>query len=157
MASGSYAVFATTGAASDCGTSRIIGNVGGNTIAPTGFNPDSVTGAILFSTPSTNLAAADLLNVYNYLLGLSYDIKLLDPAEFGHNLVLTPHTYQMDAAVTFTDTLYLDAQGNTDAVFVIKTYGAFASSVGSKIILLNGTQAKNVYWFWKIETPTKLL
>lgn len=147
VASGSYAVFATTGAATDCGTSRIIGDVGGNTIPPTGFNPDSVTGTIHFNDPSTQAAAADLLLVYNYLLGLPYDIKLLDPAEFGHNLVLTPHTYQMDAAVSFTDTLYLDAQGNTDAIFIIKTYGAFASSVGSKIILKNGTQAKNVYWF----------
>jgi len=147
VASGSYAVFATTGAATDCGTSRIIGNVGGNTVPPTGYNPDSITGTIHFNDPSTQAAAADLLLVYNYLLGLPYDIKLLDPAEFGHNLVLTPHTYQMDAAVSFTDTLYLDAQGNADAVFIIKAYGAFASSVGSKIILINGTQAKNVYWF----------
>ncbi|MCK9220406.1 MAG: ice-binding family protein, partial [Bacteroidales bacterium] len=147
VASGSYAVFATTGAASDCGTSRIIGDVGGNTVPPTGFNPDSVTGGIHFNDPSTNAAAADLLLVFNYLLGLPYDIKLLDPAEFGHNLVLTPHTYQMDAAVTLTDTLYLNALGNTNAVFVIKSFGAFATTVGSKIILINGTQSKNVYWF----------
>jgi len=147
VASGSYAVFATTGSASDCGTSRIIGDVGGNTVAPTGFNPDSVTGTIHFNDPSTNAAAGDLLLVYNYLLGLPYDIKLMDPAEFGHNLVLTPHAYQMDAAVTFTDTLYLDAQGDPDAVFIIKTFGAFATTPGAKVILLNGTQAKNVYWF----------
>jgi len=147
VASGSYAVFATTGAASDCGTSRIIGDVGGNTVPPTGFNPDSVTGGIHFNDPSTNAAAADLLLVYNYLLGLPFDIKLLDPSEFGHNLVLTPHCYQMDAAVTFTDTLYLDAQGNADAVFVIKTFGAFETGSGAKVVLIHGTQAKNVYWF----------
>jgi len=147
VATGSYAVFATTGSASDCGTSRIIGDVGGNTVAPTGFNPDSITGTIHFNDPSTNAAAADLLLVYTYLLSLPYDIKLMDPAEFGHNLVLTPHAYQMDAAVTFTDTLYLDAQGNPDAVFVIKTFGAFASTPGAKVVFLNGTQAKNVYWF----------
>jgi len=147
VASGSYAVFATTGSASDCGTSRIIGDVGGNTVPPTGFNPDSVTGGIHFNDPSTNAAAADLLLVYNYLLGLPFDIKLLDPSEFGHNLVLTPHCYQMDAAVTFTDTIYLDAQGNADAVFVIKTFGAFETGSGAKVLLINGTQAKNVYWF----------
>lgn len=147
VATGSYAVFATTGSASDCGTSRIIGDVGGNTVAPTGFNLDSITGTIHFNDPSTNAAAADLLLVYNYLLSLPYDIKLMDPAEFGHNLVLTPHAYQMDAAVTFTDTLYLDALGNPDAVFIIKTFGAFASTPGAKVIFQNGTQAKNVYWF----------
>jgi hypothetical protein len=143
----SYAVFATTGSVSDCGTSHVAGDIGGNTVQPTGWNPDSVTGTIHFNDPSTQAAAGDLLLVYNYLLGLTYDIKLLDPAEFGHNLVLTPHTYQMNAAVTFTDTLYLDAMGNADAVFIIKTYGAFASTPGSQVLLVNGTRSKNVYWF----------
>ena len=143
----SYEVFASVGAASDCGSSRIIGDVGGNTVPPTGFNPDSITGTIHFNDPSTQAAAADLLLVYDYLLNLPYDINLLDPAEFGHNLVLTPHSYTMNAAVSFTDTVYLNAMGNVDAVFVIKTYGAFASSVGANVVLMNGTQAKNVYWF----------
>ena len=143
----SYVVFATTGSNSDCGTSHVTGDVGGNTVAPTGWNPLFVSGGIYFNNPSTAAAAADLLLIYNNLLGLAYDIKLLDPAEFGHNLVLTPHTYQMNAAVTFTDTLYLDAMGNADAVFIIKTFGAFASTPGSKVKLINGTQAKNVYWF----------
>jgi len=147
VATASYAVFATTGAASDCGTSHINGDVGGNTVAPTGFNPDSVTGGIYFNNPSTNAAAADLLLVYDYLLALPHDIKLMAPTEFGHNLVLTPHTYLLDASVTFTDTVYLDAQGNANAVFVIKTYGAFASGSGSNVVLVNGTQSKNVYWF----------
>ena len=144
---GSYAIFATTGSVSDCGTSHITGDVGGHTVAPTGFNPLFVSGAIHFNDPSTTAASSDLLLIYNNLLGLPYDIKLMDPAGFGHNLVLTPHTYQMDAAVTFTDTVYLDALGNLDAVFIIKTYGAFASTPGSKVILINGTQPKNVYWF----------
>ena len=143
----SYVVFGTTGSVSDCGTSRVTGNVGGNTVQPTGWNPDSVTGIVHFNDPSTQAAAADLLLIYNNLLGLSYDIQLLDPAEFGHNLVLTPHTYQMNAAVSFTDTLFLDAMGNADAVFIIKIYGAFASTSGSKVRFINGTQAKNVYWF----------
>ncbi|MCX6285202.1 MAG: ice-binding family protein [Bacteroidetes bacterium] len=143
----SYEVFASVGAASDCGTSRIIGDVGGNTVPPTGFNPDSISGTNHFNDPSTQAAAADLLLVYDYLLNLSYDIKLLDPSEFGHNLVLTPHTYQMNASVSFTDTVYLNAQGNTDAVFIIKTFGAFASSANANVKLINGTQAKNVYWF----------
>ncbi len=145
---GSYAVFGTTGSVSDCGTSHVTGDVGGNTVAPTGWNPLFITGGIHFNDPSTTAAASDLLHVYDTLnLARPYNIKLLDPAEFGHNLVLTPHTYQMNAAVTFTDTLFLDAMGNVNAVFIIKTYGAFASTPGSKVILINGTQSKNVYWF----------
>jgi len=143
----SYAIFATTGAVSDDGTSHITGDVGGNTVAPTGFNPDSITGTIHFNDPSTIAAAADLLLNYNSLLALPYDIELMDPSEFGHNLVLTPHTYMLNAATTLTDTLYLDALGNADAVFIIKMYGAFNTLPNSKVLLINGTQAKNVFWF----------
>jgi hypothetical protein len=86
---------------------------------------------------------------------LPHDIQLLYPAQFGNNLTLTPHTYWMNGAVTFTDSLYLNAMGNADAVFVIKVNGAFATSVGSKVILINGAQAKNVYW--KIDGAVNIL
>ena len=68
------------------------------------------------------------------------------PIQFGNNLVLTPHTYLMEAAAVFTDSLYLNAQGNADAVFVIKINGALSTSTYSKVLLINGSQAKNVYW-----------
>ncbi|MFT7030184.1 MAG: hypothetical protein ACJA2C_001579 [Marinoscillum sp.] len=141
-----YAVFSTIGDVSDDGTSHVTGSVGGNTASPTGYNPLFVSGNIDGMNPATAGAAADLLIVYNSLNTLTADIELLAPAQFGHNLVLTPHTYVMNTAVTFTDTLILDARGNEDAVFIIKTYGAFASGVNSNVLLRNGTQAKNVYW-----------
>ena len=53
-----------------------------------------------------------LLNVHNYLNTLPHDIELLFPAQFGHNLALTPHTYFLNAATTFTDTVFLNAQGD---------------------------------------------
>jgi hypothetical protein len=141
-----YAVFSTIGDVSDDGTSHVTGSVGSNTALPTGFNPLFVSGKIEGMNPSTAGAAADLLLVYNSMSTLTADIELLAPAQFGHNLVLTPNSYVMNTAVTFTDTLILDATGNADAVFVIKTYGAFASGVHSNVILKNGTQAKNVFW-----------
>ncbi|HTB31320.1 MAG TPA: ice-binding family protein, partial [Bacteroidia bacterium] len=54
----------------------------------------------------------------------------------------------------FTDTLYLNAEGDANAVFVIRVVGAFSTSVYSKVILINGTQSKNV--FWQIEGAVKL-
>src|ERR1041385_6499092 len=60
----------------------------------------------------------------------------------------------MKAAATFTDTLYLNAQDNSDAVFVIQIDGALNTSVNSKVLLINGAQAKNVYW--KIEGAANL-
>ncbi|MEX2428389.1 MAG: ice-binding family protein, partial [Bacteroidales bacterium] len=122
-----YAVFSSLGDVSDDGTSHVTGDVGSNSALPTGFNPLFVSGNIEGMNPATEAGAADLLLVYNSLSTLAADIELLAPAQFGHNLVLTPNTYVLNSAVTFTDTLILDATGNEDAVFIIKTYGAFAS------------------------------
>jgi len=77
---------------------------------------------------------------------LPYDIELLQPTKFGKNLVLTPHTYLINAATIFTDSVFLNAKGNADAVFVIKIVGAFSTSTYAKVILINAAQAKNVYW-----------
>ena len=95
---------------------------------------------------STAQCAADLGIVYTYLNTLPFDIELLYPAQFGNSLVLTPHTYLLNAATSLTDTLYLNAGGYPDAVFVIQINGALTTSTYAKVVLINGTQAKNVYW-----------
>jgi len=145
-----FALFSTNGSVTNSGTSHILGDVGTQVGSTTGFDALLVTGAIHpIPDGSTAKSAADLLTVYNYLNLVPDDIELLYPAEFGNNLVLTPHTYIMKAAATFTDSLYLNALGNADAVFLIKINGALTTSTYSKVILMNGAQAKNV--FWKIE------
>ena len=145
-----YTLFTSNGPVGNTGISTILGSIGTNVGSATGFDPLLVTGTIHpIPDGSTVQCSADLLKVYNYLNTLPYDIELLYPAQFGRNLVLTPHTYIMKAAATFTDSLYLNAQGNPDAVFVIQINGALTTSTYSKVILINGAQAKNVYW--KIE------
>lgn len=142
-----FALFSGIGEVTNSGDTKLTGDVGSNLGLTTGFDPLKVTGTIHpIPDDATAAAAADLLNVYTYLNTLPYDIELLYPAQFGNNLVLTPHTYLMNAATTFTDTLYLNAQGNADAVFVIQINGALSTSTMSRVILMNGTQAKNVYW-----------
>ena len=142
-----YGIFSADGPVTNAGVSDVIGDVGTNVGLTTGFDPLLVTGTI-HPTPdgSTAQCAADLLVAYNYLNALPHDIILLYPAQFGSNLVLTPHTYLISGSTTFTDTLYLNAQGNGNAVFVIKIDGALSTSTYSKVIFINGTQAKNVYW-----------
>jgi gliding motility-associated-like protein len=149
-AAGCFALFTSMGENTNVGITNVIGDVGtdGPSDLSTGYDPLLVDGEIhpIFDLV-TNQAAADILVAYNYLTTLDPgDIELIRPDLFGHNLVLTPHTYIMLGAVTFTDTLYLDARGNPDAVFVINVNGAFQSTVNSKVVLINGTQAKNVYW-----------
>ena len=145
-----YAVFSGNGSVTNSGVSFVKGDVGTNVGLTTGYDPLKVTGMIHpIPDGSTAACAADLLNVYNYLNTLAKDIELLYPAQFGQSLVLTPHTYLMNAATTFTDTLFLNAQGNTNAVFVIKINGALTTSTYAKVKLINGAKAENIYWLVK--------
>ena len=145
-----FGIFSSVGAVSNSGTTYVTGDIGSNSGSATGYNPLFVTGTI-HSIPDgiTAVCANDLLTAYNYVNTLPYDIQLLYPAQFGNNLVLTPHVYRMNGAATLTDSLYLNALGNANAVFVIQIQGALTTSTYSKIKLINGAQSKNV--FWKIE------
>ena len=142
-----FAIFSSDGAVSNSGISNITGDVGTNSGATSGFDSLTVIGEIhAIPDIATAQCAADLLVAYNYLNTLPYDIELLYPAQFGADLVLTPHTYLLSGAVTFTDTLYLNAEGNEDAVFVMQINGALSTSTYAKVILMNGAQEQNVYW-----------
>lgn len=152
-----YALFSSSGQVTNTGITYVTGDIGtnGTTDSATGYNPNFVTGTIHhYADGSTATCEVDLLNAYTYLNTLPLDIELLYPAEFGHNLALTPHTYLLNAATSLTDTLYLNAKGNVNAVFVIQISGAFSTSTHSQILLTNGAQAKNV--FWKIDGATSI-
>jgi len=142
-----YGIFSGNGAITNTGVTYITGDVGTNVGLAAGFDPLLVTGKIHTKPDvSTAACAADLQTLYNYINVLNPDIQLLYPAQFGNNLVLTPHTYLLNTATAFTDTLYLNAQGNPDGVFVIKVNGAFTTSTFSRVVLMNGAQAKNIFW-----------
>jgi hypothetical protein len=142
-----FGIFSSDGPIVNSGISNVSGDVGANVGLTSGFDPLLVSGNI-HPIPDvfTATCASDLLLAYNYLNGLTADIELLYQAQFGGNLVLTPHTYVLNGATTFTDTLYLDARGNADAIFALKLNGALSTSPFSKVILINGALAENVYW-----------
>jgi hypothetical protein len=150
-----YTIFSTNGSVANSGLTYATGDIGTNVGLTTGYDPLNVTGLIHpIPDASTATASADLLLAYNFLNNLSYDIELLYPAQFGNNLVLTPHTYLLNAATLLTGNVYLNAENNPDAVFVIQINGALSTSTYSKVFLINGTQAKNVYW--KIDGATSI-
>ncbi|HEY3370524.1 MAG TPA: ice-binding family protein [Prolixibacteraceae bacterium] len=145
-----YALFSSDGQVTNTGITTVSGDVGTNVGLTTGFNQLLVSGTIHpIPDASTAKCAVDLENVYKYLDKLPSDIELLYPVQFGNDLVLTPHTYLMNAAAVLTGSVYLNAQSNPNAVFVIQINGALSTSTYAKVILMNGAQAKNV--FWKIE------
>jgi len=142
-----YALFTANGGLTNSGVSFITGDVGTNVEFTIGFQEINVIGNIHpIPDVSTAAAAADLIDIHTYLNNLTHDIELLYPAQFGADLVLTPHTYLLNAATVLTGTVTLNAQGNANAVFVIKITGALSTSTYAKVLLTNGAQAKNVYW-----------
>ena len=145
-----FAVFSSIGAVTSTPITYVTGDVGSNSTTTTGFNPLNVTGIIHTPPDAATAACAGSLNtVYNTLVALPADIELTDPANFGYDLVLTPHTYHLGALTMLNGNIYLNAEGNPNAVFVIQINGAFNTTTLSRIILINGTQVKNV--FWKID------
>lgn len=150
-----YTVFTGSGTVTNSGISFVTGDIGSNVGLTTGFNPANVTGTIHPNPDvSTAVCAVDLGNVYTYLNTLPTDIQLLYPAAFGQNLVLTPHTYLLNAATVLNGAVILNAQNNPDAVFVIKINGALSTSTYASVVLQNGAQAKNV--FWKVDGAVSL-
>ena len=146
-----YGLFSASGTVSDAvsmmGGTFVTGDIGSNFGTASGYNPSNVTGTIHpIPDASTGAAAADLAALNSSINALTPDIELLYPALFGGGLVLTPHTYLLNGATTFTDILYLNADGNANAVFVIKINGALSTSINAQVILINGAQSKNVFW-----------
>lgn len=142
-----FALFTGNGDLTNTGVSYVVGDVGTNVGLTAGFDALNVTGTIHEAPDEVTAAAiADLAIAYDYLNTLENDIELLYPAQFGNELILTPHTYILNAATVLTGNLYLDAQGNEDAVFVIKVVGAFSTGTNSIVHLVNGAQTKNVFW-----------
>lgn len=142
-----FTLFSAIGTVSNLGVTNITGDVGSNSGVTSGYNPLLVTGAIhLVPDASTLQCATDLPSLYMDVNALPSDIELLYPAQFGNSLVLTPHTYLLNAATLLTDSLYLNAEGSAGAIFVIQINGALSTSAFSSVTLINGAQAKNVYW-----------
>jgi hypothetical protein len=96
-------------------------------------------------------AAADALIAYNALVALPAGP---DPGAGNlANLVLVPGTYTAAAGTFMIEggDLTLDARGDANAVWVFQmattlTVGGPGAAAPESIILVNGAQAKNVYW-----------
>lgn len=142
-----YTIFSGNGSVMNTGVTFVTGDVGTNVGLTTGFEAENVTGTVHANPDvSTAQCAEDLNGVYTYLNVLPTDIELLYPAAFGNDLVLTPHSYAMNGATVLTGKVYLNAMGDADAVFVIKINGALSTSTYASVVLINGAQAKNIYW-----------
>ncbi|MFZ4456998.1 MAG: ice-binding family protein [Bacteroidales bacterium] len=142
--SDNFALFTTTGAFNNTGTSVITGDIGTNAGAFTGFPPGVFSGQSHVADAASLIAVNDVANAYGLLSATTCGPVL--GVTLGNNQTLTPNIYCIGAATSLNGDLILDGQGNSNSVFIIKIDGAFATSTNTNVILTNLTSLCNVIW-----------
>jgi hypothetical protein len=141
--SGSFAVLAAS-AVTNTGSSTINGELGVSPgTAVTGFPPGTAHGATHAADAVAAQAQSDLTVAYNDAASRTPAVTVA--GDLG-GLTLTPGVYKSGSSLGLTGELTLDAQGNSDAVFVFQAGSTLTTASGSSITLINGAQACNVYW-----------
>jgi hypothetical protein len=141
-----FALFTSTGALSNAGTSTVNGNVGTNVGALTGFgSPSTLNGTTNAANAATAQGVIDVQSLYNQLFMTTQTVFGHAPA-FGSGETVSPGVYAIAAAGSLAGTITLNALGDPDAVFIFKFAGAFTTGAASNVILSNGAQSCNVFW-----------
>ena len=111
--------------------------------AVTGFPPGLVNGTIHVADAVAVQAKTDLVTAYNDAAGRLPALAI--PADLG-GLTLTGGVYKSSSSLGLTGALTLDAQGNPNTVFVFQAGSTLTTASASRVNLINGAQACNVYW-----------
>jgi hypothetical protein len=96
-------------------------------------------------------AKGDLLTAYNDAAGRTLAPVLVPNADLGGQ-TLFPNLYKSSGTLDITGTLTLDAQNDPNAVFIFQmattltTSAGAPGSPGSRVNLINGATADNVFW-----------
>jgi hypothetical protein len=100
--------------------------------------------AVLDSSTPNAQAKADAQNAYNQILGMACDSNMTD--QNMNNQKLVAGVYCFGTPTFLQGQVLFDAQGNPNAVFVMKMASRFDAWPDSHVVLLNGAQAQNVFW-----------
>jgi hypothetical protein len=140
----SFAVLAGS-AVTNTGPSVISGDLGVNPgTAVTGFPPGTVTAGIVHSADAVALRAeGDLVSAYNDAAGRSSTATI--SADLAGSR-LTPGVYTSASSLGLSGDLTLDARGDPNAVFVFQAGSTLTAGSASRVLLIGGAQACNVFW-----------
>ncbi|RPI04387.1 MAG: DUF3494 domain-containing protein [Ignavibacteriae bacterium] len=167
---GSVSTFTVLGATTvtNDGASLITGNLGVSPgTAITGFQPiplnsimgpgtvtaglGIVNGTIYAGGPVAAQAHNDAVIAYNYLVAQVPNTIYSGVTQLD-GLTFTPGVYNFapSANLQVNGTLYLDFQGNSDALFIFQTGSTLVTMAGSNVIAINTNSqtcsGSNVYW-----------
>ncbi len=155
---GTYTILAATGI-TDVPSSAVTGNIGNPSGAQIGIPCAEVNGSVFCNTKlggdtdnacestvnNITTANTDALNAFTAANALPACILNLNGGILS-GITLANGTYKWTSAVTIPTDIYLDAQGNAGACWVLQIAGTLNVSSGVKIHLLNGALAQNVFW-----------
>ena len=127
------------------GPSVISGDLGvGPGTAVTGFPPGTVTGGTVHAGDVVALQAqVDLVGAYDDAAGRSSTATV--SADLAGR-TLTPGVYTSASSLGLSGDLTLDAQGDPNAVFVFQAGSTLTAGSASRVLLIGGAQACNVFW-----------
>jgi hypothetical protein len=106
-----------------------------------------ITGNLYANDPAgkASVAKADLVSAYKDAQGRPSDKTIVSNLD---GQILAPGVYTsgstMDLAVN--GTLTLDAKGDQNAAWIFQLGSALTANNGSKVLLINGAKAANVFW-----------
>ena len=140
-----YALFTSNGAVANAATSGIVGNIGTNLGAISGFGTSTHVGYTYHPGIETAKAVLDLDSAYNDLIALP-NTELGHTPAFGSGETVYTGVYYIGGAGSLAGTIILDGQNNPNSIFVFKFNGAFSVAAQSRVILINGASRCNVFW-----------
>ncbi|UKF29583.1 ice-binding family protein [Clavibacter phaseoli] len=139
----SYSVLAGQGV-TNTGPTTLSADLGTSPAASvTGFPPGVVGGATHAADAAAGQAQSDLTTAYDDAAGRPSSAAV--PADLVGS-TLTPGVYTAAGPLGLTGTVTLDAQGDPSAVFVIQAPSSLTTGSGSRVSLVDGAQACNVFW-----------
>jgi len=140
----SFAVLAGS-TVTNTGSSVIKGDLGVSPgSAVTGFPPGQVSNGTIHAGDAVAAQAQnDLTTAYNDAAGRSSTGAI--SADLAGR-TLTSGVYSSSSSMALTGDLTLDGQGNADAVFIFQAGSTLTVGSGSRVLLINGAQACNVFW-----------
>ena len=146
---GTTETFAVLGASTvtNTGSSVINGDLGvWPGLAIVGFPPGTVNGTTHAGDAVALQAQSDLVIAYNDLAGQACDLDLTSQDLGG--MTLTPGAYCFSSSAQLTGTLTLDAQGDSNAVFVFQIGSTLTTASGAvvQVINVNGGSDCNIFW-----------
>jgi hypothetical protein len=109
----------------------------------TGFPPGTVNGTQHVTDAVAAQGQTDLVTAYNVASGQTSTQTV--SGDLGGQ-TLTPGVYTSASSLGITGTLTLDGQNNPNAVFIFQVGSALTTASGSRINLINGAQACNIFW-----------